>query len=729
MFNFGKYPVVLQHDESDCAAAVMSMICKNYKQDYTIMKLREILGTDVVGTTVAGIVSGAEEMGFEAVAVRLQMSEVKNDFTLPAIAQVKTPDGNNHFVVINKISENQVIISDPAFGLRKMSKTGFQTIFQGVLVILAPKSDFETKRLKSTNMWGLFKQVMFPQKRILLTVIATSAILTLIGILSSLFSKVIFDEVIPYQLKQSLFLYFTVFAVIALVQLFLEFFRSYILLFLSRKIDLPVLLGYYNHVLKLPYQFFKTRRTGDILTRFQDAMTIKNIFSQVSISLVLDLFLACFTGVALAKLNSQLFIIIFVAILIDILLIYVFKGRYRALNYEQMAAGSALNSQLIESIQNIETVKSYTSERHHIENLEKKFVKTLKLNYAEGLTTLIQGTISSGLSKFLILILLTVGALAIINGQMSIGDLIVFQTLSTYFIGPVQNLVGLQLTFQEADIAIKRLNELMDLETENDEPSLLNDVNLAGDIQFHDVSVRYGSRAPVIEKFNLTIPHGKKIAIVGPSGAGKSTIAKLLLKFQDVANGSITMNGYNLADIQTSYLRQQSGYVPQNIELFSATVLENILMGNETAKYEDVIRATKMSGAYDFIAKLPERFQTKVENQGASFSGGEKQRLAITRAFVKERQLYIFDESTSNLDSFSEQTVQESILRSTKKVTTIVIAHRLSTIVNSDIIIYMEEGKILEQGTHLSLMAQKGRYSEMIQLQYGQQLAPQDAVI
>ena len=720
MLSFKKYPVVLQHDEADCAAAALSTICRFYKKELTIMKIREIIGTDAYGTSVQGIVSGAEKLGFEAKALKIQIDDIDGGYTLPAIAHVITDTGLNHFIVINKIKNGKFWISDPARGAIELTKEEMTKQFTGVLVLLLPKSEFETNYLAKTTMWQLFKMVMLPHKKMLLTVILSSFALTLLGILSSLFSKVVFDEIIPFQLKKTLYVYLVVFGMVGLIQIFLGFFRAHVLLFLSRKIDIPVLLGYYNHVLRLPYQFFTTRRVGDILTRFQDAMTIKDIFSQVSVSLVLDLSLAVFTGIALIKINLTLFFLVLIVVLVNVALIYLFKKSYKRINYEQMEAGAMMNSQLIESIQNIETVKASAHEAVQIERLENKFVKVLKLGYEEGKLSNLQGSLSSLVQTLSGVFMIGIGAIAIIDGKLTLGDFIVFQTLSGYFTDPIQNLVSLQLTYQEAQISMTRLSELMDLETEETKDrELLADVGLKGNITFKDLTFRYGSRPPIIKEFNLKIKQGQRVAIVGESGAGKSTLAKLLLKFQNADSGKLTINDYDIEDIEVKYLRQSIGYVPQNIELFTGTIMENIKLGNESATYEQVIKAAKLAGCHDFIQKLPNRYYAFIEENGSNFSGGERQQIAIARAFLKERDLYIFDESTSNLDSFSERYIQKAMLQATNGATTIIIAHRLSTIINCDLIVFMANGAITEQGSHDELVALNGKYAEMITLQYG----------
>ncbi|MDR1794248.1 MAG: peptidase domain-containing ABC transporter [Erysipelotrichaceae bacterium] len=716
-----RYANTKQHDASDCAAAVISTILETYKQELSILKIREIIGTDAYGTTVKGVVDGLKSLKFEVKAVRTTAEAITPDVTMPAIAHVRTKEGLNHFVVLHKVTKNRVfIIADPARDVMKQSEEEFKEWFTGVLVVCSPTSEFERTKLKDTGMFDLFKALILPQKNLLLTVIFASFVLSVVGILFSMFSKVLMDEIIPYQLKNSLYVFLLIFGLVSIIQSILSVFRTQVLLFLSRKIDIPLLLGYYNHILHLPYFFFVTRHVGDILTRFQDAMTIKNAFTSVSISLILDLVLSVVSAFVLVNINSTLFIILVVMIFCNMILIYLFLKPYRRINYEQMEAGSSLNSQMIESIKNVETVKSLGDEEQQIDKLETRFVHSLKIGYREGVLQNLQGFLSGLISTVGNLIFMGVGALFIIDQKMSIGDLLVFQSLSAYFTQPISNMVSLQITFQEANIAMKRLSEIMTLEREDEkEEEFLKAVDLRGNIEFKNVRFAYGSRAPVIKDLSFMIPAGRKVAFVGESGAGKSTIARLLLKFIEAQEGKITITDYDIKAINHAYLRRKIAYIPQNIELFSGTIMDNLRVGNPEATMEQMMMVCRLSGASDFIERLPNQYSSYIEEDGGNLSGGEKQRIAIARSLLSDPDLFLFDEATSNLDSFSERKIHQLIFNQIRNKTVIIIAHRLSTIVSCDWIYYMEEGKIIEQGTHAQLVALGGHYAQMVNLQVG----------
>jgi ATP-binding cassette subfamily B protein len=334
----------------------------------------------------------------------------------------------------------------------------------------------------------------------------------------------------------------------------------------------------------------------------------------------------------------------------------------------------------------------------------------------------IQGSISGAVSTIGNLIMTYVGVNLVMSGDITLGTMMAFTTMSGYFMDPVSRLVGLQVDIQEANISMKRISEILDYETEQKEVKgrtikELECVN--GDIEINNVTFRYGNRHPALENISISIPKGKKVALVGGSGSGKSTIAKLLLKYYEPEQGDIRINGLKVEEYSNSSLRKAISYMPQNIELFSKTIFDNIRVSKMDATYEEVEEAAKLAGADEFIKRLPLEYLTYLEEAGNGLSGGEKQRIALARAFLKKNNFYILDESTSNLDFATENLIFDMIYNKFSDKSMLIIAHRLATVKLCDEIIVMDKGHIVERGTHEELLRKQGKYYDMWQLQQG----------
>lgn len=732
-----RYTFVKQHDITDCAAACMAMVCLHYKKETTITRLRDIMGTDIKGTNLIGLSKCAEKLGFVSQAVKVDKEGFLSDYTLPAIANVVTKEGLSHFVVIFKITKKYVIYGDPAKDLMRVEIDEFYKTFTGALLLLKPNNEFVSGKLKGTKMFDRYIKLLLPQKKLFAYALLASLIITLLGILSSVFNNIIYDEILPYQQKDVLKMMLAVFIGVNLTSIFVSFVRQWILLHLSIKIDIPLMLGYFEHIYKLPMKFFASRRTGDITTRFSDAFTIKDIFTSIALSLFMDIGMALISGVILWQMNTKLFVIIIFMTLISIVLVFIFKQPYKKINEEQMQQNSILNSEIIEGLRAFETIKGNANEDIELESIEREYIKALRIGYRESMLSNVQGTISSIISGIGNLVLMYVGISSVINNDLTLGSYMAFMTLSGYFTDPVSNLVGLQLQIQEANISMKRLSEIMDYEREQELtfskdsgiPSIAENIadahqyqvleKVDGDIEVNNVTFRYGNRKPALDGVSFTIKKGQKVALVGASGSGKSTIAKLLLKYYEPESGDITIDGVDINEYQNSSIRRAISYVPQNIELFSKSIYDNIRVSKPTASLEEVKEAAKKADAHDFIKRLPMQYYTYLEEAGNGLSGGEKQRIALARAFLKENQFYIMDESTSNLDFATENIIFDMIYNKFKKKTMLIVAHRLATVKNCDKIIVMDKGHIVEQGTHEELLEKRGQYYKLWEMQQG----------
>ncbi len=730
-----RYTYVKQHDATDCAAACMAMVCLHYKKETTITRLRDMMGTDLKGTNLIGLSKCAEKLGFMSQAVRVDKEGFLSKYTLPAIANVVTKEGLSHFVVVFKITKEHVIIGDPAKDILKVPIDEFYKNFTGALLLLRPNQEFAGGRLKGTKVFHRYVGLLLPHKKLFIYTIIASLLITLLGIVSSLFNNIIYDEILPYQQKDVLKIMLLVFLGISLTSTIVSFVRQWILIHLSMKIDIPLMLGYFEHIYKLPMKFFASRRTGDITTRFSDAFTIKDIFTNIALSLIMDISMAVITGVILFQMNPKLFAIILFMTIISILLVFIFKQPYKKINEEQMQQASVLNSEIIEGLRSVETIKGNANEEVTLEGIEREYIKSLRISYKEGMLSNIQSTISGVISGLGNLVLLYVGISQVINGDLTLGSYMAFTTLAGYFMDPISNLVSLQLSIQEANISMKRLSEILDYEREvgmdegSEDNNLYQEIDkIDGEINVSNVTFAYGNRKPALQNVSFTIPKGKKVALVGASGSGKSTMAKLLLKYYEPQGGEITIDGVDIQEYRNDSLRRAISYVPQNIELFSKSIYDNIRVSRQSATLEEVKEAAKAADAHEFIKRLPMQYYTYLEEAGNGLSGGEKQRIALARAFLKENEFYIMDESTSNLDFATENIIFDMIYNKFSNKSMLIIAHRLATVKNCDVIIVLDKGKIVEQGTHEELLEKQGEYYRLWEMQQGNIVVKNDSV-
>jgi len=414
--------------------------------------------------------------------------------------------------------------------------------------------------------------------------------------------------------------------------------------------------------------------------------------------------------------------------IISIGLVFIFKQPYKKINEEQMQQSSILNSQIIEGLRAVETIKGNANEEKELENIEKEYIKSLRIALKEGMLSNIQGSVSELISTIGNLVLMYFGVMQVINSDITLGSMMAFMTLAGYFMDPVGRLVSLQLQIQESNISMKRITEILDYEREQqDEKNFQELEEVKGDIEVKNVTFRYGNRKPVLRDISFTIPKGKKIALVGASGSGKSTVAKLLLKYYEPENGEILIDGVDMNEFSNESLRKGISYVPQSIELFSKSIYDNIRVSKINSTLDEVKEAAKAADAHEFIKKLPMQYYTYLEEAGNGLSGGEKQRIALARAFLKKNEFYILDESTSNLDFATENIIFDMIYNKFRNKSMLIIAHRLATIKNCDEIIVMDNGEIIEKGTHDELLEKQGQYYRLWEMQQGNFVVKEEA--
>lgn len=724
-----RYYCVKQHDITDCGAACLATICRQNGYKIGITRIREVAGTDKQGTNAYGLIKAAELLGFSAKGVKGNKDAFFSEFPLPCIAHVIVDGQLLHYVVIHKITRKQVIIADPGAGIVKLRPEEFygevheegkppRYQWSGILILMVKNESFK-KGNETKGLFSRFFHLLLPQKKLLLHIFVASLVYTILGIVSAFYFKELIDSVLPDGLRKTLMTLSIGVILLNVFRVLLNAFRSHLLLYLSQKLDISLLLGYYRHVMELPMNFFGTRKVGEIISRFQDAGKVRDAISGAALTMMIDTLMAAAGAIILYIQNAKLFGIAVIMVILYCIIVVSFNKWYEKLNRKEMEDNAQLTSYMVESLNGIQTVKAYNAERKTNRETETKFDKLLRSVF--DLTW--AGNLQSSLKIFVELvggvIILWAGGISVINGDMTIGALITFDSLLVYFLDPVKNLINLQPQMQTAVVAADRLGEILDLEAEKTEAESrkMNPSSLAGDIEVKNLDFRYGTRRLVLSDINLTIKKGQNIAFVGESGSGKTTLSKLLLHLYAPSKGEILINGNNIEDIQLETLREKIAYIPQETFLFSGSIFENLTLGIDDAAIEDVVTACKMALAHDFINELPLRYETRLEENGTNLSGGQRQRLAIARAMLKKPDILILDEATSNLDAVTERALDRTIHEFAKNITTIFIAHRLSTIKNCDKIYVMEKGHIIEQGTHSELIDLGGKYAELVKQQ------------
>lgn len=535
------------------------------------------------------------------------------------------------------------------------------------------------------------------------------------GLFSSFYFKYIFDELIYTKTKFSLNTLSIGILITSLVQNILIAIRTSFLSHFSFKTDLQMNFSYYSHILKLPISFFESRKSGEIISRLADLDKIKQTLFYLALSGIMDLLMITISTPILLKMNSKLFGISFLFITLLSLISICFSFIYKHFYPKIMNQNAEIQSYLFETLNGATIIKNFNSTEFILNEYEKRTMQSITTNWKLNKYGITHGLISNIISTLNTIIIFWIGSASIINGTISCGMLIAFNSLLSYFTNPILNVVNLQNQMQEAFIAAQRVGEILELEPENKltEQTLTID-KIIGNIKFTNVNFAYGSRKPIYQNLNLTINAGQWVGIVGPSGSGKSTLAKLLLKNYSIQSGEILIDENNINQIDTVSLRSLIGYVPQDIFLFSGSIYDNITLHNKNYNISDVIEAAKKAGADSFIQKLPKKYETILGEHGIGLSGGEKQRIALTRALLGKPSLIILDEATSNLDNSSEQDIH-NVIKSLNKsnITVILIAHRLSTVINCDNILVLQNGSLVQQGTHKKLIRCPGVYKQL----------------
>lgn len=567
--------------------------------------------------------------------------------------------------------------------------------------------------INKKNIIRLLKLISSYKKELFITLVST-IIISLIGIIDSLLLSYLIDNVLYSNAKFTLFTIAIIMILISFFQIALKGYKNILIQKISYVMDINLMKEFYIKILHIKYCFFEKHKTGELLSRLNDTRIVRNALSEGLIAVVTNVLMFIIVGSALFYINGLLFFILFISVII-LGFIVIHFGNFFSKSYPiSMEKDASLQAFITESFSGIETIKTFPSIAAFTNQYEEKQFDKMKINWNITEKCIIQNSVSSITDKIVSVLILILGALFVMNDEMTLGQIASFISLSGFFTSSILTLLDLQAGIQEAFAACNRLFEILDEESDNLENGLkINNHKIK--INFNNVDFTYSNETELYKNFNIEINSGEWISFVGKTGCGKTTFVKLLLKLYKPQKGQILLNETDIENINTYTLRSKIAYIPQEIVLFSGTILENITMFDSSISRETVIEIIKRIGLYEKINMLNSGLNTLIGERGFSLSGGEKQKIAICRALIKNPSIIVLDEATSNLDTESEQSIIK-ILEALKKeqITIISIAHRLSTVKNCDKIYFIEKGKIVEKGKYEELVRIKGKLNKWI---------------
>lgn len=705
---------IKQHDITDCGAACLASVCAYYGLRFPVARIRQYAFTDQKGTNILGLIEAAGKLGLSAKGVKAQF-EALQIVPKPAIAHVIVHERLQHFVVLYKAEKGRVTYMDPADGrMHKVTDDEFVNMWTGVLVLMEPEETFQKGNMK-TSMTRKFFSLLAPHKSVMAQAVFGALIYSILGLSTSIYVGKITDYVLVDENVNLLNLMGVVMIIVLLLRTFIGAMKSILALRTGQRIDAALILGYYKHLLTLPQQFFDTMRVGEIISRVNDAVKIRNFINNVSLDLVVNLMILLFSVCLMFVYSWKLALITLASAPLFLLIFRGFNRLNKKYQRSIMESSADLEAQLVESIYSITTIKRFGIEAFANLKTESRFVLLLKNTFHSIYGAIMaQGGIQF-VSTAITIAVLWVGSLLVIDRELTPGTLMVFYSLISYVVSPIGFLISSNQTIQDALIAADRLFQIMDLEREQDDNrKIVLKPDMIGDISFEDVFFRYGSRKEVFKGVNLKIEQGKTTAIIGESGSGKTTLVSLLQHIYPIQSGRIRIGDYDIEQIDNRSLRRRIGTVPQQIELFAGTVADNIAIGDLNPDMKRIVDLSEQLGLKQFVERLPNGYNTYIGEHGVSLSGGERQRIAIARALYKEPEILIFDEATSSLDTPSERYVKQTLKALARKgKTVIIIAHRLNMVKEADRVVVIDRGKVVENGTHQELFRFGGIYSRL----------------
>jgi HlyB family type I secretion system ABC transporter len=713
-----KYPFISGKGPLDASTACFQMLSQHFNLPFRRDVIRRVLvnqmeRTGSLSLELCGVV--AELMGLNAQLVTIPAS---------AIGRLEAPvllQWQDTFALIYEVNERQIVAAIPEMGIVKRKPAEFAESWgeQGQALLL--KETKQTPQKRFGLQW--FLPALARHRRVLLEVFVASFFVQLFALANPLMIQVIIDKVIVQNSVDTLQVLGIFLIAISVFEALLTSLRTYLFVDTTNRIDMTLGSEIIDHLLRLPLRYFERRPVGELATRINELENIRQFLTGTALTVVLDAIFSVIYIVVMFIYSWRLSLVSLVTIPLFAVLAAVASPLIRRQLRVKAERNAETQSYLVEVVSGIQTVKAQNMELRARWQWQQRYARYVSAGFKTVLTSTTAGSASNFLNELSGLLVLWVGAYLVLQGDLTLGQLIAFRIIAGYVTGPLLRLAQLWQNFQEVGLSIERLSDIVDAAPEADEIDRQNIPMpvIDGVVTYDDVSFRFGTSGPLqLNQVNLEFPAGAFVGVVGQSGSGKSTLMKLLPRLYDIESGRILIDGYDISKVELYSLRQQIGIVPQDTLLFDGSVQENIALNCPDASADQIIGAAKIAAAHDFIMGLPNGYNTRVGERGSALSGGQRQRVAIARTVLQNPRLLIMDEATSALDYDSERRVCLSLAEAFQGRTVFFITHRLSTIRNADVIVLMDKGSVVEMGTHGELMGLRGRYYCLYQQQEAQ---------
>lgn len=680
----------MQDGVKDCGICSLLTIVRYYNGNYSKEYLRTITNTTKDGVTAFALLEAAKNIGFDAVGVTGDALDIAKK-NLPCIAHVVIQNKYKHFLVIYKIDKkNKVImLADPSQGLVKMNVSDFEKMSTKVFLFLKPNKKIPYVKNES-KVKNIIYNFLSENKMSLFIILILSFLYNIISIMTSFNFQLIMNYALKYGSKYNLYIIFISMLILYILKELLIYIRNLVVNFISLKLDYSLITSVYSHILSLPYSYYRNRPVGEVIMRINDLSELKDSVSQLIVTFLLDIFLIIITLIFLYMINFKLTLIVIFVLILYFLVTFIYnKFLFKMIRLNKKDS-SAVNTFMVESIEGVMSIRgsnTFLQFKDKFSSLYNNFIIS-SYNFFKKYNTL--NFLNNFLISILIVVIITMGSIFVIDGNMDSSSIITYYSVLCFFLEPVKNVANFDVVVKKSRISIERIEELLMVE---EEKILLDNQKITGklkNILFKDVTFSYDFKNNVVNKLNLKIDEGEKVVIYGKSGSGKSTVAKILTRYLDIERDKVFINGYDINDYNLWSIREGITYVSQNEFLLTDTIYNNINMkGTRDAEY--IFDVCKMIGVDKIVKFKNGGYNMILEENGSNISGGERERILLARAFVRDSDIYILDESFSEIDSLSEREILGKIFSKYKDKMIIVISHRMDNNDLYDRRICMEE--------------------------------------